>query len=101
MKYSDSMKEALDPRPKSRVTLGVLLSYCTDEELIHALKDKSGEPGYHQLVVMMRQELARRYPEHIPKDRQSIPIEYRIDWELTCKPFRELSKRKKELEGKG
>lgn len=93
-----TMKRILDAAPTERMTIKMLLVDCSDKEIARTLIKYNGIAGYHQKIVLMRSELARRYPDKKENHRTNIPIEYRIDWEETCKPFRKLSRMKRERE---
>lgn len=92
------MKRILDASATERMTIKMLLVDCSDEEIARTLIKYNGVAGFHQKLVLMRAELARRYPDKKENHRTNIPIEYRIDWEETCKPFRKLSRMKRERE---
>ena len=92
------MKRILDASATERMTIKMLLVDCSDEEIARTLIKYNGVAGFHQKLVLMRAELARRYPDKKDNHRTNMPIELRIDWEVTCKPFRIASKKKRERE---
>jgi len=92
------MQRILNAAPTERMTIKILLVDCSDKEIARTLIRYNGVAGYHQKIVLMRSELARRHPDKKENRRTNIPIEYRIDWEETCKPFRRLSRMKRERE---
>ena len=93
-----TMKRILDAAPTERTTIKMLLVDCSDKEIARTLIKYNGIAGYHQKLVLMRAELVRRHPDKKERHRTNLPIEYRIDWEETCKPFRKLSRMKRERE---
>lgn len=90
------MRAILDATPAQRMTVKILLVDCSDYEIAENIMKHQGIAGFHQKLVLMRAELARRYPEKKENHSTNIPIEYRVMWEEVCKPFRKLSRAKAE-----
>lgn len=99
-KYSEKMQKILDASPQARTTIAMMLCDCETDEIVEVLMNINRIAGFHQKIVMMRQELARRKPEYVQMRRHDIPIEMLFDWEMTCKPFRRMYKNKREQDEK-